>query len=337
MATSFIFEKKGVRLLTTFPRYPETVALNKRAEILAVKEVIATEKLHGSNMRVIFPAGMTTITEIRFGGRNELFNAGDRGFYGGRPVQWFLDRPDLLQRLTDAFRERGYGQVTVFGEVCGAGIQKGVRYVEGDEIVFRAFDIQIGDNLVTHNLFEEICELTELPRVPIVWRGEPSLAAFDALLEKPSLEGHRNGVSVDNNLMEGVVIRSNPLLRTVFGDWLIVKHKSAKFDEVAKASIRADRPDLSPIEEFAETYVPQGRIINALGRLREAGMALADDMEDMPRLASAVIADLHKECEPQWQALLAQGFAERQIRTTVTKTVGRVYRRMLLEAAGRSV
>jgi hypothetical protein len=35
-----------------FPKYPEIVLLPRRPEIFAVKEVIATEKLHGSNFRM---------------------------------------------------------------------------------------------------------------------------------------------------------------------------------------------------------------------------------------------------------------------------------------------
>jgi hypothetical protein len=33
-------------------------------------------------------------------------------------------------------------------------------------MIFRAFDIRLGDNLMTHDLFIEICEATEIPSVP---------------------------------------------------------------------------------------------------------------------------------------------------------------------------
>ncbi len=114
-----------------FHKYPEIVTLDKRREILAVKEVIATEKLHGTNLRLFFPDGMTSIADVQFGGRNEVFGTDDGGkFYGGRPVRWFKSQPELLQRMWDFFKERGYSDVIVYGEICGAGIQKGVRYVK---------------------------------------------------------------------------------------------------------------------------------------------------------------------------------------------------------------
>jgi Rnl2 family RNA ligase len=315
-----------------FHKYPEIVTLDKRPEILAVKEVIGQEKLHGTSFRLFFPDGMSGIADVQFGGRNEVFGTDDNGkFYGGRPVRWFKSQPELLQRMADLFRERGYSDVIVYGEICGAGIQKGVRYVKGDEILFRAFDVRIGENLVTHDLFVEICDAVGLPRVPEVWRGEPSLEAFDALLEQPSLEGQRNEVGDERNLLEGVVIRSNPLLRNVFGEWLIIKHKSEKFAEVAKANIRQERADLTPVETFARTYVVRGRIVNALGRLRDVGTPLVNGMEDMKFLVPAMVEDLHKECEAEWPALLAQGFTDKQIRSAVSKTLAAVYQRMLLE------
>jgi Rnl2 family RNA ligase len=319
--------------LVTFHKYPETVALHRRPEILAVKEVIATEKLHGTNFRVYFPENMTSLDDVRFGGRNEVFNADDKQFYSGRPVRWFTSRPELLQKLWNLIAERGYSSVILYGEICGSGIQKGVRYVPNNdgETIFRAFDIMIGDNFVSHDLFAEICDTCDVPRAPVVWRGEPSLEAFDALLEKPSVEGERNGVEAENNLAEGVVIRSNPLLRTVFGDWLIIKHKSSKFEEVHKAR-KEPRPDEFLTEEFARTYVTAGRVLNVLGHLRETGADLQDDMSDMPQLVRALVADLHKEAEPEWQDLVAKGFADKQISGAVTKVLSGVYRRMLLES-----
>ena len=56
----------------------------------------------------------------------------------------------------------------VYGEFCGTSIQKGGRYTQGEAMIFRTFDIRLGDNLVTHDLFVEICEATDLPSVPEV-------------------------------------------------------------------------------------------------------------------------------------------------------------------------
>ncbi len=320
--------------METFCKYPELVTLERRPEILSVKQVVATEKLHGSNFRVLFPAAMTSPDQIRFGARNEVFAPGDPGFYGGKAVRWFTSRPELLRRLMEVFASHGFGDVVVFGEICGAGIQKGVRYAATDEALFRAFDIMVGENFVTYDLFVTLCEAAGLPRVPEIWRGEPSLAAFDALLEKPSTEGLRNGVAAADNVSEGVVIRSNPLLRDVFGSWLVIKHKSESFLEVARR--RPDKDGAAaatkgPLDDFTATYVVRGRLVNAVGRLRDSGAALSLAMEDVPVLARAVVDDLHKEQEPAWQALVELGVADKQIRAAVTRAVATVYKRVLLE------
>jgi Rnl2 family RNA ligase len=316
--------------VSTFHKYPDVVTLPKRPEILSVKQVVATEKLHGTNFRVFFPAGMAGIEDVRFGGRNEVLGPGDLGFYGGRPVRWFMDQPALLERMWTAIRERGWNDVIVYGEACGAGIQKGVRYVEGDEVVFRAFDVIVGDNFVTHDLFVEFCDAVRLPRVCEVWRGEPSLAAFDTLLEQPSLEAERNGVRDVRGVMEGVVIRSNPLLRNVFGEWLIIKHKSQAFAESARPLTGA--VDRGPVEAFVRTYVVRGRVVNALGRLRDAGMPVVEDMRDMKYLVPAVAIDLEKECGEEWSVLLGMGFKEGDLRSTVSRVLSGVYRQMLNES-----
>ena len=314
--------------MTSFKKYPEIVRLDKRPEILSVRQVVATEKIHGTNFRVFFPAGMKSIAEVRFGGRNEEFE-GD-GFYGGRPVRWFKDQPELLQRMSDVLAAHGLNDVTLFGEAFGAGIQKGVRYVSGDEVIFRAFDVMVGENFVTYDLFTALCDEMKLPRVPEIWRGEPSLAAFDALLEQNSAEAVKNGVALERNIAEGVIIRSTPLLRDVFGQWLIIKHKSEKFAEVSSAA-RPAAPNGASGQAFAETFVVEGRIVNALGRLRDRGVAVEDDMADMRVLVPEIVADLLKECSSEWQTAMNDGATDKQIRGAVTKTLGIVYRRMLVQ------
>jgi Rnl2 family RNA ligase len=317
-----------------FMKYPELVRLDRRPEILAVKEVVATEKLHGTNFRLYFPAGMTSIEEVQYGGRNEEFGDGTGStFYGGKPVRFFKERPELLTQMMETFASYSFSDVTVFGEAFGAGVQKGVRYATDDAILFRAFDIAVAENFLTYDLFVEVCEKSGLPRVPEIWRGDPTVASLDALLEKVSTEAEKNGVVDAKNLSEGVVVRSNPLFRDVFGQWLIIKHKSEGFSEVAKHVPGKERPDVGAATSFAQTFVTRGRIINALGRIRDGGKPVHDDMQDMPNLVPAMMADLQKECLPEWNEVLASGISDKALRGEVTKTLGIVYRRMLIEAA----
>ena len=316
-----------------FHKYPELVTLDKRPEMLAVRQAVATEKLHGSNFRVYFPEGITSPDQLRFGSRNDVFAEGDGGFYGGRPVRWFRENAAIVSKLIETFAAYAFsGGVVVYGEVCGTSVQKGIRYATDGDVIFRAFDVRVAGNFVTYDLFVELCEKTGLPRVPEIWRGEPSQEAFDALLEKPSTEASRNGIANDLTMVsEGVVIRSNPLLRDVFGDWLIIKHKSKKYREATPRTERksTDLAETAPLDDFTATYVVRGRVINALGRLRDAGVTLQGTMQDMPKLSDAIVLDLHKECEAEWTALEVKGFGDKQIRNAVTRRLAAVYRDLL--------
>ena len=304
-----------------FPKYPEIALLHRRLEILTVKQVVATEKLHGSNLRILFPMGMTTVDDIVYGSREMIHT--EPGFPLNRAVECFMKRHDL-NRPWEVIKSYGFSDCTLFGEAYGPGIKaKGVKYSDGQEPLFRAFDIMVGQNFLTYDLFCEVIDKMGLPRVHEVWRGDPNTEAFEALLDQPSTEGLFNGIQDRSNLAEGVVIRSNPLLRNVFGEWLIIKHKGSKFTEVAEAPSPPKTRTNTPADDFVAAYVTEGRLLNALGRLHDRGVVLSQTMKDMPVLLTEMVADLHKECAPEWQAT---GLNDKALLGAVSKVLGPLYR-----------
>jgi Rnl2 family RNA ligase len=306
-------------------KYPSIVELSKLPEIFYVKEVVATEKLHGSNFRLFFPLGMKSIDEIEYGSRDVEYNHHEKFPLGSMLLRFKAER-DLLTRMLEVIQSYGFSEVTVFGEAYGPGIKaKGVKYSNGQEPLFRAFDIMVAQNFVTYDLFCEICDKMDLPRVHEVWRGEPTQANFDALLEKPSTEGLLNGFGEDN-IAEGVVLRSNPLFRNVFGEWLICKYKNAKFAEVAQAAVEKIPRGPTAADDFAARYVTEGRVTNAIGRLHDSGTELTNTMKDMPTLLTAVIADLAKDF--LWE-MTELGLTEQGIKGNVSRVLGPLYREML--------
>ena len=183
----------------------------------------------------------------------------------------------------------------------------------------------VAQNFVTYDLFVEICNKMGLLMVPEVWRGEPTQANFDALLEQPSTVGRLNGFG-DDNIAEGVVLRSNPLFRNVFGEWLICKHKSAKFAEVAQAAVEKIPRGPTAADDFAAKYVTEGRVMNALGRLTDCGVELTNTMKDMPVLLTAVNTDLFKDFPDEMAEL---GLTEQSVKGNVSRVLGPMYREML--------
>lgn len=315
---------------SAFPKYPEIVLLPRRPEIFAVKEVIATEKLHGSNFRMFFPCGMTSVDEIRFGSR-EVEHVDGQPFPLPHALAWCKARPDVLMQMLTVIKSYGFNDVAVFGEMYGPGIPaKGIKYSNGSETMFRAFDIMVGANFLTYDLFCEVVDKMGIPRVHEVWRGDPTKENFDALLEQPSAEATLNGITIEGGkapISEGVIIRSNPLLRTVFGEWLMFKHKSLKFTEVRVADPKKER-EATPLDFYIEEHVTEGRIRNAVGRLGDRGVVLKNAMSDMPVLIREVAADLAKEGGEAWEFACA-GVVEKSVHSSVSKVLGPIYRAYL--------
>ena len=155
----------------------------------------------------------------------------------------------------------------------------------------------------------------------------PTQEAFDALLGLPSVEAKRNGLEGPESTAEGVVIRSNPLFRDVFGEWLIAKHKWGKFAEKTPTAALPKLPrEATPADLFVATYVTEGRLTNAISRLANRGVVLKNDMTDMPTLITEMIADLHKECEPEWKAT---GMPDSALKGAVSRVLSPLYRRTL--------
>lgn len=314
--------------MSHFPKYPPIPLLARRQDILAVKTVVCTEKLHGSTFRLLFPMGMTSIEEVGYGSHEMDYEPG-KPFPIMHAVRWFQERPELLNAMWEVIKSYDFPDATIFGEACGPGSPvkgKLVKYSDGQEILFRAFDIMVGENFLTsYDLFVEVTDKMGLPRVPLLWRGEPSLQAFDALLEQPSVEAKRNGIDDHSNIAEGFVAITEPRFRDAHGDWIMMKHKARKFAEVAPPVEKKPREE-TPVDEFVATYVTEGRLSNAVGRLHDWGVALKGTMADMPTLLVEMVADLHKECEPEW---LATGGLDKQLMSAVSRVLGPMYRRFI--------
>lgn len=319
-----------------FFKYPSLSTLNERKQILSAPEVVATEKLHGTNFRIRFPRGLASIDEVEYGSRDRDLGRGNdpdlnRSFYDGLPIQWFKQRPELLDALASQFARRGLHDVILFGEFCGTPIQVGVRYTTRHEVMFRGFDLMVGEDFMSYDPFMEICSAVSLPTVPLIWRGAPSKVAFDALLEKPSAEAALNGITDGCNVSEGVVIRANPFVRAPNGRWLIIKHKSKKFSEYEREGIQKERARLGPTRAFAAGVVTRGRLLNVRGRLRDHAAPLNNEMPDLRVITPAVLADVRKECEPDLQGLRDEGFLDKEIDKALAAQSHEAYRLLLIE------
>jgi RNA ligase (TIGR02306 family) len=157
------------------------------------ERVVITEKLHGTNCRIACIGG-----EIIVGSHNtqraplKLEEESLNNFY------WFpLSIPGVREMLT-ALGE-SYGQVILFGETYGKGVQGGFDY-STDELAFAAFDLLLNGVYADYKLFEELTNKYEVPTVPVDFIGELKEEYVTLFRDAPSW-------LTKTHIREGIVIK----------------------------------------------------------------------------------------------------------------------------------
>jgi Rnl2 family RNA ligase len=183
-----------------FVKYPSLVNHYNKREIrnalrrnpgLDIVTFVITEKIHGANIQVNFePDGSSW-----WGSRNQSLGS-NPSFYGAADVF-----PKVQKQLAAAaaFAHDSGETVTIYGELFGGRIQKGVEYGNAKRIRF--FDIALNGHIKPLTFF-----MTLVPAplsVPIlkVVKGLEQALSFDARIPTTLYEG---GLK---NICEGIVIK----------------------------------------------------------------------------------------------------------------------------------
>lgn len=204
--------------------FPKIPSYRRQADpVHHVHSVVCLEKIDGTNTRVAAPRGASTQESLIVGGRTLLEGEADfcqpelrAGFPAARALLRFSAELD--------------GDVTLYGETCGRGVQAS-GFVYGPRLHFVLFaaracgawlsyshptELDGEDETPTRRLpsLVELAELLGLPLAPYLYRGAPDPDRFDSLLERPSAHGERMraGGHDPGGTHEGVVIWSDPLL-----------------------------------------------------------------------------------------------------------------------------
>ena len=156
------------------------------------EEVVASEKLHGTNTRIM------VINGHKIAGSMELRREPPKDGDFSKSTYWFPWSIPGVCKLMDSLSQTRGNIVELFGEVYGNSIQKGFKY-DATGVGFRAFGIKIGDKFLDWAEFEELCNSFSVPMVPVLYRGPFDMAKVLPLIEVPSTLG---GAPV----MEGMVI-----------------------------------------------------------------------------------------------------------------------------------
>jgi len=193
--------------------------LKRYPTLLDNKEVVVTEKLHGTLCALVMDNDGWYVSSKGFLSRGLVFwqseNNKTKNIYY-RIVEK-LDLPNKLGPL------RSNNNITIlFGEIYGKGIQD-LTYNQNDA-VFNAFDIvrmsKEGTKFVSFlekiNLFKSI----GIPHVPILYQGMFDRNLVNKLIEEDSIHG---------GIREGVVITPVEEVETLEIGRLILKHVSERY------------------------------------------------------------------------------------------------------------
>lgn len=260
-----------------FTQYPHIENIEDVPGLFDLPEVIATEKVHGSAMRIGVVGG-----RLRVGGRRlEYTDLRPDSREGLCFIQYVLET-GLDRRVLEAFAGR---DVILYGEWHGSGtpkkdwpqVQKGIRYLDGND--FRIFDVKVDGRYVPQDEVAGFAAKVGLKAMPVLYRGKPTQAAFDALIDTMSRVGEENGIVDPENTIEGIVIRPPAFVWDERRNLVMAKYKVGKWAERASAQRHPRTPPkertLAPgAAEFAAEFVTEMRLDHVLDELREAGIPM---------------------------------------------------------------
>lgn len=182
---------------------------NECVEFLAPCQWIFTEKVDGTNVRVIWDGHKVT-----FGGRTD--NA-------QMPIPLMERLKELFEGNTneELFEQKfGENQVVFYGEGYGGKIQSGSLYKETQDFIL--FDVRVGETWLKREDVEKIAQSFNLDIVPVILRGTIQ-EAVDYVKTKP------NSPIGKGKLSEGLVGVPNARLTDFRGNRIIVKIKECDF------------------------------------------------------------------------------------------------------------
>lgn len=179
-------------------------------EYLAFNRWLFTEKVDGTNIRVMVDAG-GEVANITFGGKTNDAQI---------PANLFEHLQKTFLPQASALRAQFPHGACLYGEGYGAKIQKGGGNYRSDQS-FVLFDVRVGDWYLRRQAVEEIADQFNVEVVPIIGIG----TLYDAV------EMARGGITSlwGDFRAEGIVARPCLELKTRGGDRIITKIKTKDF------------------------------------------------------------------------------------------------------------
>lgn len=277
-----------------FPKYSSIRNLDKTSIDILQKECVLSEKIHGTNIRMMYSPSNGGLI---LGSRNGIIyknNQQKKEFYDF--VDYCINKEQVEQKLQ---KMNDFHDYVFYGEYFGAGVQKGIQYTCNNEKQIRIFDIRNSDGrFVNWGDVLEICNQVDFRVVP--WSIIENIS-IDELKTKInnciSLVGQENGVIAKDNVIEGLVIKPRVEMRDIYGDRVIAKYKSEKFTEQKRKTFIPSKEKIDIYNNavsFAENVVTYGRVLTIIDHItREDNQELS--IRRMPDFLRALNLDIRRE------------------------------------------
>ncbi len=221
------------KIETLFDRDPSTFKVTESKirlpEFENIKTWLVTEKIDGTNVRVIYAKGENMVPMVLFGGHTD--KAQMPTF-----LLEYLQKTFTVEKLKQAFPDlpthgENIFSVTLCGEGYGAKIQKGGGCYRQNSVSFRLFDVRVDQWwLEPENIADIACKLG-VKTVPCLG-SMTTTQAIEFIKSKPeSLVVLEEGTYTARPVrpMEGIVARTQPLMLRRNGERVIWKLKISDF------------------------------------------------------------------------------------------------------------
>lgn len=290
-----------------FYKYPHTESLYKHAEILDEKEVVVTEKIHGTSGRLGFVEGNFIV-----GSRKTTLSAEEDNYGFYKWLQALCIPQKMEEKIAPELKQKG---IIFCGEFYGSSIQSEIKY--RDDKDFLVYAIRIGEDFIPWDDIAPLCAGLAIGVVPLLYRGKPDKDTLIALREGPSVINPKEP-------REGMVVIPATPKRDRRGEWMIYKLKSPQFEE--RASLKKSKPDLDntkflTVKAFANEYVTEQRLSHVIDHLKEQGIEAKTISE-----IRLVLEEMSRDVKREGEAQLPEGIDWNLIAREVTRQTAQMYR-----------
>lgn len=218
------FTGDTVKMVSGFLKYTDIENLKNFPNVFKDgEEVIAYEKIHGTNARFGFVEGTYCV-----GSHTQCKDPQGKSNIYSLTSQRMGIEERIRKIIHELENEIGSVHVIIiFGEIYGASIQKHWEYAQKIP-TFRPFDIFVNGRFLNDTEFKIFADKLGLLPIPVIYRGPFSM-------QKMSEISAGDSVLSPNTIMEGIVIRplierydiaiGRAILKRISDEYEVLKHK----------------------------------------------------------------------------------------------------------------